>query len=200
MLGVIQHQRSAGIGKQLKFEQRTRALQMGVDLIEWTFDPLQAMNAHLNFCKLGVIVSEYEENIYGESSSPLHSGTPTDRLVAEWWIRTDRVEQLVAGSKRPANSKAAIVPNEFLNETEVVDGWLACKDVNLQSGSTELHLEIPRDFSNMQVQVPELAKHWRMTVRELFKTYFSQGYLAVDFVLDRVAGRGWYVLRRSEER
>jgi len=200
MLGVIEHHRSAGIGKELKFQQRVRALQMGVDLIEWTFDPLQAMNAHLNFCKLGVIVSEYEENIYGESSSPLHSGTPTDRLVAEWWIRTDRVEQLVAGSKRPANSKAAIVPNEFLNETEVVDGWLACKDVNLESGSTELHLEIPRDFSNMQVQVPELAKHWRMTVRELFKTYFSQGYLAVDFVLDRVAGRGWYVLRRSEER
>ena len=57
---------------------------MGIDLIEWTFDPMQALNAQLNFTRLGVVVDEYEENIYGESSSPLHRGTPTDRFVAEW--------------------------------------------------------------------------------------------------------------------
>src|SRR5207244_3010554 len=55
--------------------------------IEWTFDPMQALNAHLNFSKLGVVVEEYEENVYGESTSPLHKGNPTDRFIAEWWIR-----------------------------------------------------------------------------------------------------------------
>ena len=84
MLGVTPEMRAAGLGARLKLAQRAGALAMGLDLIEWTYDPLQAINAHLNFAKLGVVVEEYEENIYGESSSPLHSGTPTDRFVAEW--------------------------------------------------------------------------------------------------------------------
>src|SRR5260370_15592708 len=87
MLGVLDEFRHDGVGRQLKRLQRERALAMGLDLIEWTFDRLQAINAHLNFAKLGVVAEEYEENIYGESASPLHKGNPTDRLVAEWWIR-----------------------------------------------------------------------------------------------------------------
>src|SRR5258708_6483690 len=70
MLGVLDAFRRDGIGRQLKLMQRERALAMGLDLIEWTFDALQAMNAHLNFAKLGVVADEYEENIYGESASP----------------------------------------------------------------------------------------------------------------------------------
>ena len=75
MLGVTLDARNTGLGLQLKLAQRDRSLQMGIDLIEWTYDPLQALNAHLNFTKLGVVVEEYEENIYGVSSSPLHSGS-----------------------------------------------------------------------------------------------------------------------------
>ena len=74
MLGVVPDARHAGIGLALKLAQREEALRAGVELIEWTFDPLQTLNAHLNFARLGVIVEEYEENIYGESSSPLHRG------------------------------------------------------------------------------------------------------------------------------
>ncbi len=69
---------------------------MGLDLIEWTFDPLQALNAHFNFAQLGVVSEEYEENVYGESSSPLHRGAPTDRFVAEWRITTPHVERRIA--------------------------------------------------------------------------------------------------------
>jgi predicted GNAT superfamily acetyltransferase len=77
----------------LKLLQRDRALAMGIELIEWTYDPLQAANAHLNFVKLGVVVEEYLENVYGESGSPLHQGNPTDRFVAEWHIsRPQRTE------------------------------------------------------------------------------------------------------------
>ena len=86
MLGVVDEFRRSGVGEQLKQLQRDRALAMGIELIEWTYDPLQAANAHLNFVKLGVVVEEYLENVYGESGSPLHQGNPTDRFVAEWHI------------------------------------------------------------------------------------------------------------------
>src|SRR5574340_159211 len=84
MLGVLSDARDGGLGARLKLEQRRRAMAMGVGLIEWTYDPLQALNAHLDFTKLGVVVNEFVENVYGDSSSPLHQGTPTDRFIAEW--------------------------------------------------------------------------------------------------------------------
>ena len=74
MLGVLEAHRNDGTGRHLKLLQRERTLAMGLELIEWTYDPMQALNAHLNFAKLGVVVEEYEENVYGMSSSPLHRG------------------------------------------------------------------------------------------------------------------------------
>src|SRR5215203_1998520 len=97
MLGVVADARSAGMGRLLKLAQREATLAMGIDLIEWTYDPLQALNAHLNFVRLGVVVEEYEENIYGESSSVLHRGSPTDRFVAEWKLNEPHVERRIAG-------------------------------------------------------------------------------------------------------
>ena len=104
MLGVTPDARDSGLGVRLKLEQRHATLAMGIDLIEWTYDPLQALNAHLNFARLGVVVEEYEENIYGESSSPLHRGTPTDRFVAEWRLREPHVERRIS-SQRAARSR-----------------------------------------------------------------------------------------------
>ncbi len=98
MLGVTRGAREAGLGLRLKLAQRARAMEMGIDLIEWTYDPLQALNAHLNFTKLGVVVEEYEENIYGVSSSPLHSGSPTDRFVAEWRLTAPHVVRRIGGN------------------------------------------------------------------------------------------------------
>src|SRR4029079_19549863 len=85
------------LGGVLGLLQRERALAMGLDLVEWTYDPMQALNAHLNFAKLGVVVAEYEVNVYGTSTSPLHGGNPTDRFVAEWKIKDPRVEQRLNG-------------------------------------------------------------------------------------------------------
>jgi predicted GNAT superfamily acetyltransferase len=87
MLGVLAEYRNAGIGRQLKLRQRDDALTRGIDLIEWTFDPLELKNAYFNIERLGVIVRRYVRNQYGISTSRLHGGIPTDRCVAEWWIR-----------------------------------------------------------------------------------------------------------------
>jgi len=95
MLGVRPEYRASGIGRELKLEQRRISLEMGIDLMEWTCDPLVAINAHLNFRRLGVIVQDYAMNVYGDSSSPLHKGAPTDRFIAQWWMRAPRVERLL---------------------------------------------------------------------------------------------------------
>ncbi len=96
MTAVADEYRSKGLGLRLKLRQRDEALASGIDEIHWTFDPLQALNAHFNLRKLGVIVRHYEENVYGYSSSRLHQGLPTDRLVAEWHLKSDQPKS-VAG-------------------------------------------------------------------------------------------------------
>ena len=100
MLGVIPEYRGSGLGWRLKVEQRRLVMASGVDLIAWTYDPLQAANAHLNFAKLGTIAREYHLDAYPGSSSPLHAGTPTDRLIAEWWLRSDRVVERLSAAGR----------------------------------------------------------------------------------------------------
>ena len=92
MTAVVDDYRNKGLGLQLKLRQREEALASGIDEIHWTFDPLQKLNAHFNLRKLGVIVRSYEENVYGYSSSTLHQGLPTDRFVAEWRLKADRVK------------------------------------------------------------------------------------------------------------
>jgi predicted GNAT superfamily acetyltransferase len=92
MLGVLPEYRNAGVGQQLKIRQKEDALARGVDLIEWTFDPLDMKNAYFNIERLGAVVRRYVRNQYGISSSALHGGLPTDRCVAEWWIGKPRIK------------------------------------------------------------------------------------------------------------
>ncbi len=102
MLAVLSGYRDAGLGRRLKLAQRDDALQRGFELMEWTFDPLEIKNAYLNIEKLGAIARRYNVNQYGITSSPLQGGLPTDRLVAEWWLRSKRVERVLSGSPRPS--------------------------------------------------------------------------------------------------
>src|SRR5207248_5975947 len=101
MLAVRQNYRNAGLGRRIKLFQRDDALARGFGLIEWTFDPLEIKNAYLNIERLGAIARRYNINQYGASFSPLQGGLPTDRLVAEWWLRSKRVEALLGSGKLP---------------------------------------------------------------------------------------------------
>jgi predicted GNAT superfamily acetyltransferase len=102
MLAVRKDHRNGGLGRRLKLLQREDALARGIELIEWTFDPLEIKNAYLNIEKLGAIARRYNINQYGITSSPLQGGLPSDRLIAEWWLKSGRVETLVAKGKVPA--------------------------------------------------------------------------------------------------
>src|ERR1700761_3399242 len=96
-LAVLAGWRDFGVGRRLKLAQRDDALARGFELMEWTFDPLEIKNSHLNFARLGAISRRYARNFYGESASPLHGGLPTDRIYAEWWLKSDRVTRILAG-------------------------------------------------------------------------------------------------------
>jgi predicted GNAT superfamily acetyltransferase len=102
MLAVRKDHRNSGLGRRLKLLQREEALSRGIELIEWTFDPLEIKNAYLNIEKLGAIARRYNINQYGITSSPLQGGLPSDRLIAEWWLKSKRVETLLATGKVPA--------------------------------------------------------------------------------------------------
>ena len=102
MLAVRTEYRNSGLGRRLKLMQREDALARGIELIEWTFDPLEIKNAYLNIEKLGAIVRRYNINQYGITSSPLQGGLPSDRLIAEWWLQSKRVATLLENGKNPA--------------------------------------------------------------------------------------------------
>lgn len=99
MLAVRESYRDHGLGRRMKLFQRDDALAAGIELIEWTFDPLEIKNAYFNLERLGAVARRYNVNQYGITSSPLQGGLPSDRLVAEWWLRSPRVEQVVGGGK-----------------------------------------------------------------------------------------------------
>ena len=100
MLAVRQEYRNGGLGRRMKLYQREDALAWGFELMEWTFDPLEIKNAYLNIEKLGAIARRYNVNQYGITSSPLQGGLPSDRLVAEWWMKSKRVAAVLAGAPR----------------------------------------------------------------------------------------------------
>lgn len=104
MLAVLPPYRNAGIGQRLKLAQRDDAITRGFDLMEWTFDPLEIKNAYLNIARLGAIVRRYQPDLYGSSSSPLQGGLPTDRLYAEWWLRSPRVAAVLRGDAPPVQA------------------------------------------------------------------------------------------------
>lgn len=197
MAGVLPEFRG-GVGYRLKLVQRERALAQGLDLIEWTFDPLQAMNAHFNFAKLGGVAGEYAVNFYGESTSALHRGTPTDRLVLSWNIREPHVTRRL---ESPAGLRARaheVLDAPVVNATGMDGEWRTVTAMNLALPDRRVWIEIPTGFTEMLQRAPERALQWRLDVRQMFEAYFERGYRAVDFVLQRDAGFGRYLLAQRD--
>ncbi len=153
MLAVLPGYQNRGIGKMLKLAQREDALARGIDLIEWTFDPMKSKNAYFNIEKLGAVVRRYVADFYGPSTSPLHGTLPTDRMCAEWWLKSDRVAALLAGRS---------LPEYDIKETITV----TCEDV------------APSDTLQPP---PTKALQSLLNVRQQFFSAFSVGYTALRF-------------------
>lgn len=115
MMGVLAEYRNLGVGRQLKLAQREEALSRGIEMIEWTFDPLELKNAFFNMQRLGAVVERYVLNQYGITSSALHGGLPTDRCIASWFLKSERVKNVVAGLAPPPVEivERIEIPNEI---------------------------------------------------------------------------------------
>jgi len=183
MLAVIPAYRSHGLGYQLKLAQRERALADGIDTITWTFDPLQALNANLNFRKLGVTSDRYLIDYYGETTSFLHS-TGTDRLWVRWELSSERVEQRIEGTWQDTSE-----PDD-ISETlcDDVAALLKITENDEPSSATvelasHMFLEIPADLNRVQRENPELARSWRKQTREAFTRALAAGLYVENFSL-----------------
>jgi chorismate synthase len=205
MLGVVPGARGHRTGERLKWAQRDRVLAQGVKLIEWTFDPLQALNAHLNLSLLGCVAGVYLVDAYGRMPGPLHRGTPTDRLVAEWWLerphvvrRYDRRDQAASQSIAPLTARS----RDVLDAAAVLGvrtdgGWDACTDIRTDLDDSRVTISIPARFGEMQQTATDRALAWRDATRTAFQTYFARGYRAIDFFVARDRGGGAYLLSKG---
>jgi predicted GNAT superfamily acetyltransferase len=154
MTGVKDGYRDQGIGRQLKFFQREEALRRGIEVIRWTFDPLEVRNAHFNLNRLGATCRKYLSNLYGVTTSPLHRGLRTDRLLAEWRLKDARV---VAAA-------ASVVAEEMVETVgESTDA------VRIAVPHT-----LPYGLSGDIVGVTALQDY----LRDEFTAWFAQGYHA----------------------
>jgi predicted GNAT superfamily acetyltransferase len=164
MTAVLDGHRDQGIGRKLKIFQREEALARGISLIEWTFDPFMTKNAYFNLMRLGAIARRYLPNVYGITTSPLHSGLPTDRLVAEWHLSSPRVTRVIAGKRAtPVFSKKAA------------------------------RILIPRSFEETIKSKPSAAVKIQSDVRDQFTNWLAKGYAAtavapakagIDYILE----------------
>jgi predicted GNAT superfamily acetyltransferase len=101
MTAVLPEYQDRGVGRRLKLFQRQDALKHGIRLVEWTYDPLELKNARFNLVRLGAVVRRFIPNCYGITDSPMHAGLPTDRFMAEWWLDSGRVKDILADNPAP---------------------------------------------------------------------------------------------------
>jgi predicted GNAT superfamily acetyltransferase len=164
MLGVLPAYQGRGVGAAIKQRQRERATAQGHDLMVWTFDPLEAANAHLNLTKLGARSRTYYPDLYGNLGNRLNRGLPTDRLLVEWELRTPLTAHPGPG-----------VP--LLGSR---DGWPERSPDGMADGQP-LTIAIPPSIQRLKQENPALARQWRKAVREAFIEVFDRGYAAVEF-------------------
>ncbi|HKG23117.1 MAG TPA: hypothetical protein VKC34_14560 [Blastocatellia bacterium] len=199
MLAVRKDRRNLQAGFYLKVAQREVALGKGAETISWTFDPLQSLNAHLNFNKLGVISRRYIVNFYGEaSSSPLHQGFGTDRLWVSWLLESDRVKSHITARELPLTLEG----REFDLESQAapllvrrVGDEPRLSDFNSPLSGNSCLIEIPHDINILKDRSPALGRAWREATRVAFLAALEKGFLVEDFLRhDRIPTPGWFYL------
>jgi predicted GNAT superfamily acetyltransferase len=185
MLAVRARARGAGIGRLLKEYQRAELARRGVARLYWTFDPLQARNAHLNVNRLGVRVIDYVVDMYGTSRSPLHFGIPTDRFVVMW--RT-----VGAQDRSPVSGDEARLP--------ILTPFPQAGDTLLNGDperATTALIEIPLDVQRVVDESPETAAAWRASTRQHFQWALEHGYRFAALRRDPEVARAFYVIKRD---
>ncbi len=196
MLAVKDGYRSHGLGYRLKLEQRNFVLEQGIDVMTWTFDPLQSRNAFFNFRKLGVVADTYYPDFYGSDAASFLHRNATDRLWVSWHVSHEHVTDRLQGedSVEESNDLESIVA---VGES----GSPIVKELESLGAPDRVAIEIPGNISEIESSDPNLARDWRMATRESFIAAIEAGFLVEDYrVRDRSKRKiGYYVLNRRSE-
>ena len=160
LLGVLPRHENQGLGKMLKIAQRKAALRAGIEYIEWTFDPMRAKNAYFNIVRLGAIVRRYCPDYYGPILGKLQRKLPSDRLIAEWPLKSDRVRKALAGKKPRAARKIA-----------------------------SAEVAIPLDLDALVSRKPARAREWQTSVRASLQDFFARKFTITGFERTDVEAR-----------
>lgn len=189
MLAVKPEARNLGLGRRLKEHQRHMVRELGASVIYWTFDPLIARNAHLNFNKLGVRLAEYVEDMYGITDSILHGAVVTDRLVVAWPTHDEEIEQRLAEAERTVASV------DCQNSPIATGEWIAGA-----AGAAILphcvRVEIPADAERLLTESADEASVWRLSARTGLQWGLSAGYTVTAFFLDELSQRAFYLMTK----
>jgi predicted GNAT superfamily acetyltransferase len=176
------------VGHGLKQHQRAQLLALGVERMMWTYDPLVARNAHVNLVKLGAQPVEYVVDMYpGDPGNVTDSIIGSDRFVVEW--------ELGAPDERRAPA-----PEDWKSAPLAMLAGEGADSTRRFPDAAMVRVEIPADIQSLKSALPDVAKAWRATTREMFQHYLQRGYVVTGFVRDPEWERCFYVLTASPGR
>ena len=201
MLGVAPQARGRGVGRDLKWFQRTWCLEHGFGWVSWTFDPLQAGNANLNLEHLAALGVAYYRDFYGELGGELAGEVATDRLLAWWPLASERVRAHAEAEARHVSSTPARAHHapqtgnaESFQELRVALGEAdgEPEEPVLDLDAPVVAIATPASSRRLFTQETDRARRWREAQRAAFGAYLGRGYVATRFV------EGSYVLERNQ--
>ena len=192
MLAVSPEARNCGVGTALKLHQRDVLLARGVEIMRWTFDPLQARNGYLNLSRLGAVAREYARDYYEYSDSPLHAIIGTDRLIVTWELASERVARRLDG-REPPPGRDDVEHLPLLNPL-LEEAPLECAHPHGIAGVAAVRIAVPTDINAIRTIDPERALRWRQRTRAPFEAALGKGFEVRELV--RAGEVGWYILVR----
>jgi predicted GNAT superfamily acetyltransferase len=203
MTGVLPEYRDRRVGYRLKLAQREWAIERGLELVTWTYDPLESRNANLNVHRLGATCQTYLRDVYGELSDGMSVGIVSDRFEVEWWVTSERVQERLAASARewPTLTRASAGAQVLNAATQGSDGWPRPAERPVALSAARLLVEIPANMQAIRRADLALGVAWRYHTRSIFESAFAAGYRVVDLVFERDPSfpRSFYVLERIKE-
>lgn len=170
MLASVPDSRHRGVGEALKLAQRAQALEQGIELARWTFDPLLARNAWLNVGKLGAVIDGFERDFYGAMQDALNEGERSDRAFVAWGLGREPGVRRVAGD-----------PDHLVRDA---DGEPAVAD---GTSVSSVSIAIPREYAELRAADPARADRWREAIAGAFERCLSAGLVGLAFDRDRSA-------------
>lgn len=200
MTGVVPEYQGKGVGLFLKLKQREYALDQGFDLVCWTYDPMQSPNNWFNLNKLGTVSRAYYQDYYGNMPDQLNQGLESDRFLAEWWVRSRRVELGTRTQITPMENDKGL---RIANETVLKDGILQpAGHPDFSLNDEALLVEVPYSYARVRAVDSTILRAWRLETRQLYTYYFDLGYFATAALIDKRSRPRSFVRmeRRSLER